>query len=88
MFFNSTGISSSLMGHKMVPILDPKWKTGMTRKHLIQWNSNPHMPFLQAMVATVEKPRRPCGLLFLNDQNHISCRPGPKSTRLLADKNY
>ena len=46
------------------------------------------MPFLQAMVATVERHSRPLGLLILNDQNHVSRRPGTKSTSLLADKNY
>jgi len=46
------------------------------------------MPFLQAMVATVERHSRPLGLLILNDQNHDSRRPGTKSMSLLADKKY
>jgi len=46
------------------------------------------MPFLQSTVATVERHSRPLGLLILNDQNHVSRRPGTKSTSLLADKNY
>jgi len=46
------------------------------------------MPFLQSMVATMERHSRPLGLLILNDQNHVSHRPGTKSTSLLADKNY
>jgi len=46
------------------------------------------MPFLQSTVATMERHSRSLGLLILNDQNHVSRRPGTKSTSLLADKNY